>query len=299
MFGYVKISDTVSDSDYEIYKSYYCGLCRALRHCSAPISCMTLSYEAVFLFILLSAVSDDDIPTSYRKCLFHPFFGINTVENNYISSYCAHINIIMAYLKIQDDLSDSRKNKTVIAELIFRRIYKRSSSLYPDISDIICRCIDKLHKLENEKCNNAELCADCFAEMLKAVFCPSFISDPDTRRILGSIGYDLGRWIYIIDAIDDIEEDFKYSMYNPFLEAENVKNIKDIKEFKNKIFLSEERMLTYTLYRLSAAFELPDIKRNKSVLENIIYSGLPDMQKYVGTGRKYSKSGKIMKEKNK
>lgn len=281
MFGYVKISENnISELDYETYKSYYCGLCRALGKYFQPFSRLSLNYDAVFLFILLSSVYCDGFSEKQYKCIMHPFSKINIIEHNQISKYCIHINVMLTYFKIKDDIADDKNFKAYAAEFLFRNNYKKSCVIYPELIKKITEAIDKLHMLETEKCANPDLCADCFAEMLGFIYRPDFIKDPITRRILYTVGYNLGRWIYLIDAIDDIENDYKKKHYNPFLYKyyEYLKSSNTINLFASYVFSQEENMLTYTLSSLSSAFELLDIKRNKGILENIIYPGLKNIQ---------------------
>ncbi len=277
MFGYVRLSkENLSCEDYEIYKSYYCGLCYALRKFSSVRSCITLSYEAVFIFMLLSAVYDEEFENFTGRCIFHPAAGVNMAFNHTICAYCAHMNVIFAYLKIRDNISDDKNLKAYAAEVLFRRSYKKSRAVYPEYTDKICLLLGKLNEFEQKRCGDIDVCADCFAEIFALVLCPDFIKNINDRRILYSVGYNLGRWIYIIDAIDDTADDYKSGRYNPFFYKYPPEKCGDINTYRQFVFSKEENMLIYTLYKLSAAFELLDIKRNRGILENIIYSGLKE-----------------------
>ena len=86
--------------------------------------------------------------------------------------------------------------------------------------------------------------------------------DSDRRRVRERVGYCLGRWVYMIDAFDDIEKDRKSGNYNPFLLAgqDNYEKIKGD--------------LLMTAGEIAKAYELLDIKKFNGIVKNIIYDGL-------------------------
>jgi hypothetical protein len=90
---------------------------------------------------------------------------------------------------------------------------------------------------------------------------------------LSWLGYNLGRWIYILDAYDDIEKDNEKSNYNPLLEQYKYDG-KDIKEFKESIKDKVNFSLTYSLSEVEKAYSLLEIEKNKGIMDNILYSGL-------------------------
>ena len=115
----------------------------------------------------------------------------------------------------------------------------------------------------------------------------------DEKRILGQLGYDVGRWIYIIDAFADIRDDFKKKSYNPFL-AKKSDDI-SLDGYIEQLSEAAEVSLTYTLSNISAAYELLNIKRNDDVLRNIIYIGMLSKQKSILAGKIKEKNRKGQK----
>ena len=129
--------------------------------------------------------------------------------------------------------------------------------------------------LEKEKCSDSDMVADCFAKICEVIFTPDFIKDAGTRTALAWLGYNMGRWIYLIDAFDDLEKDLGKA-YNPF--SDRIKNPKtDFLKLAGEL----EVTLTYTLANISAAYDMLDIKRNDNILKNILYPGLFGMQNKV------------------
>lgn len=99
--------------------------------------------------------------------------------------------------------------------------------------------------------------------------------DISTQEALAKIGYHMGKWIYLADAIDDIEENIQSGAYNPLLfrfgyNAEN----ETPEAFRTRI----EEDLKFNLYHYLAMasnyVNSLDIKKNQGIIENIIYFGL-------------------------
>ena len=91
-------------------------------------------------------------------------------------------------------------------------------------------------------------------------------------RILGWIGYNLGKWIYIIDAFDDMERDIKSGSYNPLLRQYKYEN-QDIKDFKASIAEEVKVGLLQALSQATGSLELLKLD-NKGIISNIAYEGL-------------------------
>ena len=54
MFGYISINKAeMKFKDYDVYHSYYCGLCKVLKECYGRRGQVTLSFDMTFLVILL------------------------------------------------------------------------------------------------------------------------------------------------------------------------------------------------------------------------------------------------------
>ena len=263
MFGYVRVNkDELKVREYNVYKSYYCGLCKTLKSEYGYFSRFGLNYDSVFLALLLSSVTEDSYHCENSRCIAHPAEKKPIMKTNRCLSYSAAAMVILALLKLEDDIHDEHSIKAALTYFLLtgakRKVKKRYGELYNT-----CRSqINKLSELEKNKVNDIDKLSDVFANLLKILFVPDFIDDETTARILSHIGYTLGRFIYIIDAYEDIEKDKKKKSFNPFL----------LGETPQKEALSDT--LTFSLSSLANSYELLDLKINKPILDNIIYLGL-------------------------
>lgn len=264
MLGYVKVNkDELRVREYNVYKSYYCGLCKTLKSEYGYFSRFVLNYDSVFLALLLSSVTTDDYDCKNQICIAHPTKKTPIMKKNNSLTYSAAAMVILVLLKLEDDIRDEKSIKALVIYLLLtnakRKVKKNYRTLYEN-----CRAtINKLSNLEKNNCDELDKLSDCFANILGKLFVPDFITDENEMRILSHIGYMLGRFIYIIDAYEDMEKDKKKKNFNPFLLS---------KEPPEKDVLFDA--LTFDLSSLANAYELLDLKVNKPILDNIIYLGL-------------------------
>ena len=157
---------------------------------------------------------------------------------------------------------------------MFLKGVRRSKACCERLYREITKQLGELSALEKENCAEIDRCADCFAKILECIFTPDFITDKNTRRILAWLGYNTGRWIYVLDAYSDMEKDKKSKSYNPFLAAE----YSDFEEYRTHLREQLDVSLTFTLENIASSFELLTVYKNKSLLEHIIYKGLKAKQ---------------------
>ena len=262
MFGYVKINkDELKMREYNVFRSYYCGLCKTLKTEYGYFSRFGLNYDSVFLALLLSSVTEDEYDCTREICMAHPLEKKAIAKTNRSLSYSAAVMMILAFLKLEDDIRDEHSIKAAIEYFLLigarRKIKKRCGELF----DTCRKEINKLSALEKNNCNDIDKLADSFAHLLEILFVPDFLHDETQKRIIGHMGYLIGRFIYIADAYEDIEKDRKKKNFNPFLI--NCPKKEEIKE-----------LLTFNLSSLAGSYELLNLKINKPILDNIIYLGL-------------------------
>ncbi len=264
MFGYVRVNkDELKIREYNVYKSYYCGLCKTLKSEYGYFSRFCLNYDSVFLALILSSVTEDNYEAKNEICIAHPTKKTPVLKKNKSLSYSAAAMIILALLKLEDDINDEKSLKAAFIYILLFRARHKLNKNYKRLFLDCRKQINKLSDLEKNKCSDTDELSHIFAELLKILFSPDFITDEKDSRILSQIGYMLGRFIYILDAYEDIEKDRKKKSFNPFLLSEN-------KLDNDELF----NILTFDLSSMANSYELLDLKINKPILDNIIYLGL-------------------------
>jgi len=282
MFGYVNIlKEELKVKDYLNFRAYYCGLCHASGKRCSQMSRLGLSYDMTFLAILLSALSKDVSEYRESPCIAHPLHKRKYIINDSCVDYAADASAILYYSKLKDDLHDDHSLRALIGCAAFRRAYKKASKRNPGLAEDVKTHLDELSVLEKNNSSDIDLCANCFALITEKLFSPDFTGE--NKRPAAWLGYNIGRWIYIIDAFSDIEKDFKKKNFNPFLPAYSGS---DVAEYKKKLIPNLTVSLTYTLQNAASSFDLMKIYKNGEILKNILYESLKEKQDSILTETK-------------
>ncbi len=275
MFGYIiPEKPELKIKEYEAFRAYYCGVCRSIGKRHGQLKRLTLNYDSAFLAVLLSAVANVPGKVMRRRCPAHPFEKRHMIEESSIVDYASDINLLLAYYNLEDKKRDDDKIAPSAAMLILKRRFRMLRKKYSEKCVIMEARLDDLVSLENEKCASMDMAAEPFAKLMEEVtaFEP-LCGDEKTEQTLRWIGYHLGKWIYLLDAYDDLEKDIRDKSYNPLIYQYQYKD-QDINEFKLQIRDRVEFNLMYSLNQISKAFELLEIKINQGIIENIIYMGM-------------------------
>ncbi len=286
MFGYVRpLQSELKVRELDDYKAVYCGLCRTMGKRFGLLARMTLNYDFTFLAMVL-AWGADPCTMEMRRCPVHPLSRRNMCENMPALIVAADESVILTYRKFLDDVADKSFLKgfpTRVLTWVFRPSYKKAARLRPEFDEKVTSCLRRISDLEKENCASIDYPADAFAQILQAAAPET--GDTARDRALAQLLYHVGRWIYLVDAWDDLEEDIKKGRYNPMnmrFEGKAFEHIQDV-----RVTLLHSRNLA------SSAYELAKAERWDSILSNIIYLGLPAVEELVLTGRWQKKRRKI------
>lgn len=281
MLGYIKPNKPeLKVKELEVYKGYYCSLCKALGKEYGVTSRFLLSYDVTFFLILILALEEDYNPYFKKsRCPFNPAKRCNycLTENNEFK-YCAALSIIISYYKIKDNLSDDgffHKLKYYFVYPLISMKHKKAMKEFPDIERIISSSISEQETLEKAKCSSVDIVANPTAKALSQCF-EAFGSDESEKKVLNRFGYCVGRFSYLCDAFDDYESDKKHGGYNVFL-----LDGYDVEQIKSSI-----RM---TMSEAALALDLLKLNENGAIVKNIVYDGLEtELRKII-----YKKEGKL------
>lgn len=273
MFGYVRpLEGELKVRELEEYKAVYCGLCHSLGQRCGFLSRFILNYDFVFLAMLLEEGTDGGT-TVHRRCVAHPLAGRKcTLCPGLVMDLAAEESVILAYYKLRDDFQDEKVGKRLVSRLLalfLKPAYKKARKTQPDFNRRVKECLAELEQLEQAGSEKLDQVSDTFARVLQAA-APSG-ADPARERVLAQLLYHLGRWIYLVDGMDDLAEDVKQGRYNPVF-ARFGGNV-DKEYMKNT--------LNNSLSLIQAAFQLLEKNRWTPILENILYLGLPAVQAKV------------------
>ena len=270
MFGYVNSNpNEMSESDRACYQRYYCGLCQELGRVSGAKGQMLLNYDLTFLAILLSGLYEPETSTESFRCLIHPINKKQGYENEAIR-YAAAMDIILSYHNLLDNYEDEGSIGSKLAANAFKKDYDKIKDLFPRQVEAVEKYIKDLSMAEKSKEKNLDLVSNYTGEMLATLF--DWREDMWSND-LRSLGFYLGKFIYTIDAYDDLKKDLKKGNYNPLIY---------MKEDNPKDFECFVKMnLTSLMAECAKSFERLPIVEHADILRNIIYSGVWTKYEYL------------------
>ena len=278
MFGYIRPAlNRLDDEQRNAYQSAYCGLCHTLGRRHGFPARFTLQYDFTFLAILLTAAEAQDKPLC-RRCPVHPLRGPRICPGGGQMEAAADQSMILAYYKLCDDVDDRNAIAGLpyrFARRLFRRAYRRAANARPEFDAQVREGLGRLRQLEEERSPELDRAADAFACILASASA-AYPEGSPMRRALGELLYHLGRWVYLMDAWDDLEEDKKHGRYNP-LDARFQGRAPEEREYLNTTAVHSVRLA-------GAAANLMELGSWAPVVENVLYLGLPAVQSAVLDG---------------
>ncbi|MBU5337519.1 DUF5685 family protein [Intestinibacter bartlettii] len=262
MFGYVRINKMdLTFREYDYYKGYYCGLCKYLKENHGEISRLSLNYDITFLIVILTAIYKVKSTITEERCIANPLKKKMRIVNE-ITEYAASMNILLSYYKLEDNLYDDNGIKDKLAYGIYKGKLKKAYDKYPEKAEYIRQQLSNLRELENEQSKSIDRVSNTFGNLMGEIF---VFKKDEYEQNLRNIGFNLGKYIYILDAYEDLEEDYEKGRYNPFIDYIDKKQ-----ELKNKV----DRLISMSLGIVARNIESLNLEFNKSIIDNIIYSGV-------------------------
>ncbi len=272
MLGYVKaFKPEMKIRDYEIYRGVYCSLCRALGRLYSPAAQLFLSYDFAFAAVLRLSAGESGCTFLKKRCPYNPAKKCMICRNDELE-FCAHALIITVYYKVKDNLHDGGIKSKLIAALIYPVIalmHKKAVRLAPEIDEIIDASMKNQAQAEKKEGVCLDEAAHSSADALGRVMALGF--EGERKNSLYNLGYMVGRYVYILDAADDLESDLKNGSFNPFrAEYSDIASKKVRDEFAAKV----RAMLNLTQSSALDALDSFEKKRFEDILENIVLDGL-------------------------
>jgi len=269
MFGYVKTDlPNMYVKDTVLYKAMYCGLCKAIGKVCGQRGRLVLNYDLTFLSVLLHNLSDNDVKIENQHCVIHRIRKRPVAIPDALTERIAALNVILARYKLNDDVIDNGKGR--LKRAFFKSAYKRAKKAEPELDKIVKKRYEELIKYEKEKCDSIDMVADPFGNMMQDV----------VRLLLGDIcsdsvqelAYNLGKWIYLIDALDDFDKDKKKGNYNVFI------NVYPDVDCKNQLINEKQKDLIIVfaavLSRINELARTLEYKFNHDLTDNVLLRGL-------------------------
>ena len=263
MFGYVIPNQAALSPEAQArYRSAYCGLCHRIGALHGLKGRLTLSYDLTFLNLLLSSLYEGETAcdTGRGHCPVHPFRKTNWRSSG-PTDYCADLSVALHYYNAADKWKDDRSLLGLGFEKLLAGCREDAESRWPRQCGAIRTCLDRLAEYEAAGSEDLDAVSGCFGELMAELF--------DYRRDrwspeLREIGFHLGKFIYLLDAYDDLARDERKGAYNP------------LRSLSRQPGYEEEMKEIFELLLANCArsFERLPCVEDADLLRNILYSGV-------------------------
>ncbi len=267
MFGYV-IPDkqNMYIKDFNVFQAFYCGLCKTLGKTGSQITRLCTNYDVTFYSVLLHSLTDTKVQFERKLCTYNGKKKV-VVSADELSRKMADLSVMLVYYNAEDDVTDGKKSRILIKWRLALRKAKASKRL-PEIDKMMKNSFASLNALEKAKCDSIDRAADCFASLMRDIT-RALIKTDD---VIDTFTYNLGRLVYLLDAVDDVEKDTKKKRYNPLLL--NYGECMNKADYLAKNADELSFLLNSTYNKMVASYNDMDIKLYEGVLSNTVYLGL-------------------------
>lgn len=291
MFGYIRpLKSEMLIKEYDAYKAVYCQLCRVMGDSLGIGTRFTLSYDAAFYSLVSLGINGSKVTLNEKKCTCNPLKKCKFLcSNGEEYQKAAALSVIMTYHKFLDNIDDDNFLKSIGSRVFLpymKRKYKKAKKSYPFIAEVIQNAMDEQKIAETAAEISLDACCQPTAQMLSLLFEELGKGDAALSIVLKEFGYFLGRWVYLMDAADDLQSDLKSKSFNPLISTLNLQSFIGNKEGLSK----EERdkadtycneALNANLAMMIPAVNLLNFSGFTAIVENIVFKGLPQIQKEI------------------
>lgn len=267
MFGYViPDKNNMYIKDYNVFQAYYCGLCKTLGKTGSQITRLCTNYDTTFYNVLIHSIAKQEVSFAKKMCVYNGKKKVVILPDE-LTKKIADLSVLLVYYNAEDDVTDGKKSRIFIKWRLYAR-KRRAEKRMPKINQLMKDSFAKLNTLEREKCESIDKVADCFASLMRDITRELVNTNDD----IDTFTYNLGRMVYLLDAVDDVEKDSKKNRYNPILL--NFGKCAQKSDYLAKNADELAFLLNSTYNKMVGSYNKMDIVLGEGVLSNTIYLGI-------------------------
>lgn len=276
MFGILKpLQGELRVKDLALYRSVYCGVCRAIGMDCGRLCRLTLQYDAALAALIWMGLSGEKPRMENRICFPRPVKPHPVAVGVPALRHAGALNVVLAREHCLDDARDEKKALGAAGAFALRGPGKRSATVLGGAAGEVASALQDLYVLEKAGCAVPDQVADASGRMLRAAL-DSYPHVPqDQREALRWMGYHMGRWIYLMDSLQDEAKDAASGAYNPLQMMPGPKEAA-------RAALAESA--DYSASQAAAAFDVMRFSVGREIIENVIYAGMPAVRDKILIG---------------
>ena len=269
MFGYVRYDiPNLFVKDFMLYKALYCGLCKSIGASCGQMARVGLSYDVTFLSALLHNMTGTNVKIEQQNCFEHAIKKRPIASVDELTKELGALNTVLLFYKLTDDVNDGERGRG--RRLWFKSGFNRAKKNYPEMVALVESYMKEQSTAEKNKTTSPDMAADPTACMMQKLS-RHFLGDK-ANEASDELFYALGKWVYLIDALDDYDKDKKKGSYNPFVLSYGSEN-------KNKLIEEHGGEIGYIFdtlfYSLREGLAGVKFHFNRDLTDNVILRGIP------------------------
>ena len=268
----------MSASDLDVYRSCYCESCHQLRKNFGIISTGAVNYDMTFNGMILNALSKDGLEEQNVNRGIICVLGKCSADNDILKKMAGY-TLLLTKWELEDDMTDRPGIRSGLASIALGRAIRKASKLYPEYDEFVGKGFDKLREMElNENTDPVKIGRTFASSLVPAM---RDIAGDGWNDHLDRLFTSLGTMIYVMDAADDLEEDYMNDSFNPFLAGcDDFVNANDF--IQKNVYRITEMMNSVMKDIQSSYLGIRDSMRfHHGVTDNIVYYGIPDSAKRI------------------
>ena len=278
MFGYLDIEkDKLEDGQSGLWQTFMCGLCISTKKLYGNYPRMFISNDVNFFNVLFHSVTNTDVAVTNQRCFSHPIRKRSILQQTDLTQKLSVANVLLTYWNIYDDTVDGGSVKKKTALKLFNRTYNKAKKDFPALNEMLSRRYQQLRELEQGNCGSIDRVAHAFAELSKDF--SLLVLGEQANEYLQTLSYNLGKWIYLIDALDDAEKDIKHRNYNPFVACYGAKCFDELKARYDEL----QFLMFAVLNRIAQSYNDMNLTKYTCILNNVLFESIRNKTKQILT----------------
>lgn len=280
MFGYINVEkERLSKGEYGLWHTFLCGICLSTKKLFGNASRLTSNFDINFFNVLFHSFLNSDVEIYNDRCAASPFKKRPLVRPDEITDKLAYANVILMYFNLVDDKQDgSFGAKKRAAFGLIKKLFAKAAETEPLLAQTVETRYNELRALEKSGCDVLDMVCEPFAALTRD-FAVWALGEEHVNEYILNLCYNIGKWIYLIDALDDLEKDNKRKNYNPLTACFG--HTDDARDFVETNRETLDFVFMTTLNKTAESFNDCNLAKYVCVLKNVIYDFIRNKTKSV------------------
>ena len=269
MFGYLDVEkDKLVDGQRGLWQTFMCGLCFDTKARYGNFPRMFISNDINFFNVLFHSVMNFEVEVEHKKCFSYPLKKRTVLKHTDLTDKLSVANVLLTYWNIYDDTVDGGSPVKASVLKILRFAYAQAQQDFAELDQMLATRYQQLRDMEQVNCDSIDRVADAFAQLAKN-FAVLVLGERATE-LVQTLCYNLGKWIYLIDALDDVSKDLRRHNYNPFVAHYSVNSARQLAANFDELQFEMYAVLN----RIASAYNDLNLTLYSCILNNVLYDSI-------------------------